>query len=108
MPLNKETKETKPGPLANTLASLKKGITSSNYLLIAFLQMMLKMLMAQFREEIYYSFISCALFPKEQKGCRKEQRGAGDLLYIDQYTLNEKKIIWRERFQTKLEIVLEV
>ena len=47
--------------------------------------------MAQGREEIYYSIISCRLFRDEQKGCRKKTKGT-DLLYIDpQGEQNETK-----------------
>ena len=43
------------------------------------------------QERIYYSLISCGLFPEDQKGCRKGTRGIGDLPYIDQHILNESK-----------------
>ena len=56
---------------------------------------MWKILMAQIKEEIYFSFISHELFPKEQKGCHKETRGTGELLYIGQHILNKRKMRWK-------------
>ena len=53
--------------------------------------MMWKILTAQIREEINYSLTSRGLFPDEQKGCRKGSRGTAELLYIDQYIINESK-----------------
>ena len=47
--------------------------------------------MAQIREEIYNTLISCGLFPEEQKGCRKWTRATVELLYIDQHILYESK-----------------
>ena len=38
---------------------------------------------AQIREKIYYSMISCRLFPGEQKGYSKQTRGTGELLDIN-------------------------
>ena len=55
------------------------------------LPMMWKILMAQIREEIYFSLTSHRLFFEEQKGCRKGSRGIGELLYIDQHIPNESK-----------------
>ena len=52
---------------------------------------MWKILTAQNREEIYYSLIYHSLFPEEQKGCRKETRKTGALIYIDQHILKESK-----------------
>ena len=52
---------------------------------------MWKILIAQIREEIYYSLTSRGLFPDEQKGCCKGSRGTAELLYIDQQILNESK-----------------
>ena len=37
------------------------------------------------------STTSCALFPAEQKGCRKGSKGTGELFYIDQHIHNESK-----------------
>ena len=68
-----------------------KGTAPNNYRPIICLPMMWKILTAQIREEIYYSLISCGLFPDEQKGCRKGSRGTAELLYIDQHILNESK-----------------
>ena len=48
-------------------------------------------LMAQIREKIYNSLISRRIFPDEQKGCCKRNRGTEELLYIDQHILNESK-----------------
>ena len=53
--------------------------------------MMWKTLTAQIREEIYYSLTSRSLFPDKRKGCCKGSRGTTELLYIDQYILNERK-----------------
>ena len=52
---------------------------------------MWKMLTAQIRKEIYYSLISRGLFLEEQKGCRKEARATGEVLYVDQHIINESK-----------------
>ena len=49
------------------------------------LLMMGKILTAQVREEIYYSFISHRQFPEEQKGCRKGIRKTGELRYYTQH-----------------------
>ena len=68
-----------------------KGIAPNNYRPITCLLMMWKISTAQTREEIYYSLISCGLFPDEHKGCRKWSRGIAELLYIDQHILNESK-----------------
>ena len=35
--------------------------------------------------------ISLGLFPEDQKGCSKWTRGTEELMYIDQYILNESK-----------------
>ena len=43
------------------------------------------------KKAIYYSLTSCGLFPEEKNGCRKESRVMRELLYIDQYILNESK-----------------
>ena len=48
-------------------------------------------IIAQIREEIYYSLTSFGLFPNEKKGCQKGSRGTAELLYIDQHILNESK-----------------
>ena len=53
---------------------------------------MWKILTAQIREKMYYSLTSHGLFPDEQQGCRKRSSGTAELLYIDQYILNESKI----------------
>ena len=52
---------------------------------------MWKILTAQIRVEIYDSLISWDLSPQEQKRCCMGTRGTGELLYIDQHTLNESK-----------------
>ena len=44
------------------------------------------------REEIYDSVTSHGLFLKEHTGCSQGSRGTGELLYIDQHTLNEGKM----------------
>ena len=53
--------------------------------------MIWKILMAQIREKIYYSLISCEIFPEEQKRYCKRTRGTEEILYIDQHILNESK-----------------
>ena len=53
--------------------------------------MMLIILTAQIREEVYYSLTTRRLFPEEQKGCRKGSRGTGESLYIDKHILNKSK-----------------
>ena len=68
-----------------------KGTSPNNYGPINCLPMMWKILTAQIREKIYYSFTTRRLFPDEQKGCRKGSRGTAELLYIDQHILNESK-----------------
>ena len=52
---------------------------------------MIIIITAQIRKEIYYSLTSHGLFPDEQKGCCKGSRGTAELLYIDQYILDESK-----------------
>ena len=47
--------------------------------------------MALIREEIYDLLTSCRLFPDKQIRCHKGFRGTGELLSIDQHTLNESK-----------------
>ena len=68
-----------------------KETVQKNYRPITCLPMMWKILTAQIRKEIYYSLTNRGLFPEEQKGCRKGSRGTGELLYKDQYILNESK-----------------
>ena len=67
----------------------KKGTAPNNNRLTTCQPMMWKILTAKIREEIYYTLISCWLFPKERKGCWKRTRRTGYLLYIDQHILNE-------------------
>ena len=57
------------------------------------LPMVWKILTAQLREEIYYSLLSCGLFPEEQKGCHKR---TGILQYVDQHIFNtsSKRAKW--------------
>ena len=68
-----------------------KGTAANNYRPITCLPMMLKILTAQIRKEIYYLLTNRALFPDKQKGCCKGSRGTAELLYIDQHILNESK-----------------
>ena len=56
---------------------------------------MWKILMAQIKEEVYYSLISHEIFPDKQKECHKWTRGTRELLYIDQHILNESKMRWK-------------
>ena len=72
-----------------------KGTAPNNYRPIICLPMILKILTAQIRKEIYYSQTSCGLFPEEQKGCCKGSRGTAELLYVDQHILNESKNRWK-------------
>ena len=67
-----------------------KGTAPNNYRPIMCQPMMWKILMAQIREEIYYSLIRCGLFSDEQKGCHKGTRGMREGLYIDQHILKSK------------------
>ena len=68
-----------------------KGTATNNYGPIMCLQMMWKILIAQIREEIYYSLINRGLFLEEQKGCRKGTSGTGELRCIDQHIFKEGK-----------------
>ena len=68
-----------------------KGTAPNKYRPITRLRMTWKILIAQIREEIYYSLTSRGLFPEEQKGYCKGPRGTGELLHIDQHILNESK-----------------
>ena len=45
----------------------------------------------QIRDGIYFSLTTHGLFTVEKKRCRKEPRGSGELLYIDQHTLDAIK-----------------
>ena len=69
-----------------------KGTGPNIYRPITCPPMMLKILTAQIKEEIYYSLTSRGLFPKEQKCCCKGFRGTADLLYIDRLILNVSKV----------------
>ena len=51
---------------------LLKGTTLNNYRPITWLPMMLKILMAQIREKIYYSLISRGIFPRNWKDAARE------------------------------------
>ena len=73
---------------------LLKGTRPNNYTPITCLRMMLKILTAEIREEIYNSLTSHILLTEEQKECRKRSRRTGVLLYIDQHTINESKTSW--------------
>ena len=53
---------------------------------------MWKILATQISEEINNSLINHWHFPEEQKGCRKGTSSTEELLYIDQYILNESKM----------------
>ena len=68
-----------------------KETAPNNHGPITCLLIMGKILTVQTGEKIYYSLTSRRLFPEEQKGCRKRSRDIGELLYIDQYILNESK-----------------
>ena len=68
-----------------------KGTAPNNYRSIMCLPLMWKILTAQIREKIYYSLISCEIFPKEQKGCHKRNRDTRELLYIGQPIVNKSK-----------------
>ena len=72
-----------------------KGTALNKYRPMTCLPMIWKIPTAQIRQEIYYSLISRALFPDEQKRYRKSTRGTGELLYIDQHILKESKT-WRK------------
>ena len=51
--------------------------------------------MAQIREEICDSLLSCRFFPKKQKVWHKWIWGIGELLYINQHILKESKTKWK-------------
>ena len=68
-----------------------KGTISNNYRPITCIAMMWKILTSQISEEIYDSLTSHRLVPKEQKGCHNGSRATGELLYIDQHIVNERK-----------------
>ena len=51
----------------------------------------MKILTAQIREDIYDSLRNRGLFTEDQKGSRKQTRGTGELLCIDQHILNDNK-----------------
>ena len=68
-----------------------KGTVPNNYRPIIYLPMMREIQTAQIRKEIYYSLTSRKLFLGEHKRCCKGSRSTGELLYIDQYILNESK-----------------
>ena len=53
--------------------------------------MIRKTLTVQIRGNIYYLLISCILFPEEEKGRCKETCGIGELLYINQHILKDRK-----------------
>ena len=65
----------------------RKRTALINYRPITCLHMMWKILMAQIREEIYYSLIRRRLFFEEQKECHKGTRGIVKLLDTDQNIL---------------------
>ena len=67
-----------------------KRTASNNCRPITYLPMMWKILTAQIWE-IYYSLISCGIFPEEQKECRMSTRTTKERLYIDQHILYESK-----------------
>ena len=59
-----------------------KGTSSNNYRPIMCLPVIWKILTAQIKEEIYYSLISCGLFPEEGKGMlRGDQRHGRTTVY---------------------------
>ena len=74
----------------------QKGTVPNNNRPITYLSMMWKILTAQIRKETYYSLICRGIFPEEQKGYRKGTRRTGELLYMDQRILNERKT--RQKF----------
>ena len=78
-------------PHSNSERPPQKGTASNNYKPITCLPRMWKIQTAKIWEEICDSLISRGLFPEKQKGCRKGYGGTDDLLYIDQYILNESK-----------------
>ena len=68
-----------------------KGAATNNYRPTTCLPMMWKILRTQIWEEICYSLTSRGLFPEGHRGCHKGTSGTEELLYIDQYILNESK-----------------
>ena len=71
--------------------NLRKRTAQNIYRPINCLQMMWKILTAKIGEEIYNLLTSFRLLSKEQKGCHKQSRGKGNILYIDQHILNKRK-----------------
>ena len=69
----------------------KQRTARNDYRPITCLPTMWKILTVQIRGYIYFSLTSRGLFPEEQKECCKGSRGTAELLYIDQYILNESK-----------------
>ena len=61
-----------------------KGTASNNYRPLPCIPMMWKIITAQIRENIYYSLISCRIFPKNRKDAA---RGPEELLYINKHIL---------------------
>ena len=57
--------------------------------------MICKILTVQIREEIYHSLMSHGLFPKEMKGCTEGTRGTGDVQFIHEHILNDRKTRWK-------------
>ena len=69
----------------------KKKLPPNNNRHITFLPIVLKIVTAQSKEEIYDSLINNGLFPVEQKGYCKWTSGTGELLHIGQHIFKESK-----------------
>ena len=69
----------------------QKEILHINHRPITFLPTMLKILTAQIKEDLYYSFEFRGLFLAKQNGRLKGTRETHDLLYIDQHILKASK-----------------
>ena len=83
----------------NPKRSPLKGTAPNNYNSITYLPMMWKILTAQMREEIYYSFTSRGLFPEEQKGSSNDpeaQMTCSTLIRTSSTRArrNEKNLAW--------------
>ena len=69
----------------------KRETIPSSYRLITCLPMIWKIITAQIKEEIYYSFVNRGSFPEGQTRCQRGSRGRCNLLHIDQHILKKTK-----------------
>ena len=69
-----------------------KGNIASNYEPTARLPLVWKLLIGILPDEIYDYLEKKMLLPEEQKGCKRECKGTGDLLFIDKMILREVRM----------------